>query len=115
MPNKAPTTCKRSGCPGLVRDGVCSACGPLRAQRQADHDARRGTAADRGYDRRWQRIRVRYLRQHPLCVACGSRGIVTPATDVDHIVAKRRGGPDNESNLQALCHSCHSAKTARGE
>lgn len=115
MPTKAPTTCRRPGCPGTVRDRVCSVCGPQRAQRQAEHDERRGTAAERGYDRRWQQIRLRFLRQNPLCVTCLARGQVTPATDVDHIIPRRAGGPDDESNLQALCHSCHSAKTARGE
>lgn len=35
-----------------------------------------------------------------------------PATDVHHKVAKVDGGTDEESNLEALCHSCHSKKTA---
>lgn len=107
--------CRRAGCPGLVRNGVCSMCGPLRQAGQREHDERRGSAAGRGYDRRWQRVRQRYLVQHPLCVACLATGRVVPATDVDHIQPRRRGGSDDEHNLQALCHSCHSAKTARGE
>ncbi|MHB0886869.1 MAG: HNH endonuclease [Bacillota bacterium] len=36
-----------------------------------------------------------------------------PATDLDHRVSKRKGGTDDPANLQALCHQCHSAKTAR--
>lgn len=43
----------------------------------------------------------------PTCRVCGAR-----ATDVDHVVPKRAGGPDAHSNLQSLCHSCHSRKTA---
>jgi hypothetical protein len=34
------------------------------------------------------------------------------ATDVDHIIAKSKGGTDAYSNLQSLCHRCHSQKTA---
>ena len=30
MPTRAPSACRRPGCPGLVRNGVCSRCGPLR-------------------------------------------------------------------------------------
>jgi 5-methylcytosine-specific restriction protein A len=36
-----------------------------------------------------------------------------PATDVDHVLRKAAGGADDDSNLQSLCHSHHSAKTAR--
>ena len=115
MPSRPPTTCRRPGCPGLVHDGTCSVCGPRRRPLQVEHDERRGTAAERGYDAAWQRLRERYLREHPLCVACLAQGHVRTATDVDHITARRRGGSDDDSNLQALCHSCHSAKTARGE
>jgi 5-methylcytosine-specific restriction endonuclease McrA len=33
--------------------------------------------------------------------------------EVDHIVPKKQGGTDDESNLQSLCKPHHSAKTAR--
>lgn len=115
MPQRVGSACRRPGCPGIVREGVCSACGPLRRAGQQQHDEQRGTAAQRGYGGRWQRVRAMYLRSHPLCVACERMGRATPATDVDHIVARRAGGSDEESNLQALCHACHSAKTGRGE
>ncbi|MCS0183928.1 HNH endonuclease [Vibrio alginolyticus] len=32
---------------------------------------------------------------------------------MDHIIAREHGGTDEISNLEALCRSCHKAKTAR--
>lgn len=84
-------------------------------QRAAAHERQRGSAASRGYGRRWRRLRKRFLDRHPLCQDCHAHGWLVGATDVDHIVPKRRGGTDDESNLQALCHRCHSRKTAKGE
>lgn len=114
MPRKAGTICSRAGCAGIVRDGVCSVCGPRRVQRNAEYDARRGTAAQRGYGGRWQRAREIYLRAHPLCVACAVEGRATPATDVHHLRPLRDGGTDAPDNLQALCHACHSRVTMGG-
>lgn len=113
MPSRPPSACRRPGCAGLVRAGVCSVCGPLRRRRDVEMDERRGTAAQRGYGGRWQRLRQMYLRSHPLCVACEREGRVTAATDVDHIVPKRWGGQDTDDNFQPLCHACHSVKTNR--
>jgi 5-methylcytosine-specific restriction protein A len=112
MPRRAASACSRPGCPGLVRDGVCSTCGPRRVVTDRRHDAQRGTAAQRGYGGRWQRVRLMYLRANPLCVECAAQGRTEAATDVDHIVARRNGGTDDWDNLQSMCHSCHSRKTA---
>jgi 5-methylcytosine-specific restriction protein A len=51
------------------------------------------------------------LTREPLCRACKLRGKLVPATDVDHIDGDVRNMADE--NLQPLCHSCHSEKTAR--
>jgi 5-methylcytosine-specific restriction endonuclease McrA len=40
--------------------------------------------------------------------ACGR-----PATDVDHILPRVRGGSDVEANLQSLCAAHHHVKTAQ--
>jgi 5-methylcytosine-specific restriction protein A len=81
---------------------------------QAERDAERGTAAQRGYDGRWQRLRQAFLNEHPLCAHCAAAGRVEAATDVHHLVPRRDGGSDADSNLQALCHACHSRVTAAG-
>lgn len=40
------------------------------------------------------------------CLACGA----TDNLDVDHIVARSRGGTSDQSNLQVLCDRCNSRK-----
>ena len=55
-------------------------------------------------------LRRQVLADHPLCMTKGCDGL---ATDVDHIIAVRDGGHlFDRRNLQALCRSCHSRKTA---
>lgn len=54
-----------------------------------------------------------YLASNPLCAVCLKESIVRSATDVDHIMPKSQGGTDDWDNLQALCKSHHSEKTAR--
>lgn len=65
----------------------------------------------RGYGRPWQALRRRFLAEHPLCMDCEPKGIIEAAAHVDHHIAREAGGTDDDSNLRALCHSCHSAKT----
>jgi 5-methylcytosine-specific restriction enzyme A len=84
--------------------------GTLPQRNSAEH---RPHAAQRGYDALWRKLRVIYLREHPLCVHCQQHGMIVAATEVDHIIAKRNGGSNDDDNLQALCKSCHSKKTAK--
>lgn len=58
----------------------------------------------------WQRLRALVITEEPLCRHCSERGLIVCASDVDHV----DGNPGNNdrSNLQSLCHSCHSIKTA---
>jgi len=79
-----------------------------RAKRSGrDADPRRTLALNTAA---WQRLRASVLAGEPLCRACKARGVVEPATDVDHV----NGDPSDNSraNLQPLCHACHSRKTA---
>ncbi|MFN9971948.1 MAG: HNH endonuclease, partial [Phycisphaerae bacterium] len=47
-------------------------------------------------------------REEPVCRICQA----AVATEVDHIVPLRAGGPRlDRGNLQALCHQCHTWKT----
>jgi 5-methylcytosine-specific restriction protein A len=62
------------------------------------------------FTKRWQRARLSFLRQHPLCKLCDLDGQVTAANVVDHI-KPHKGNQDlfwDPANWQALCPSCHS-------
>lgn len=101
---------QRTGDDRLPRDHA----GELRAERVKAYDAERGNSNERGYDATWRKLRLWHLRRQPLCVACERRGRLTPAEEVDHITPISRGGARlDPANLQSLCKSCHSAKTAR--
>jgi len=62
----------------------------------------------------WKRIRLKVLSENPLCVECQSKGRVTGASVVDHILSIKQGGDKtNKNNLQSLCTSCHNRKRGR--
>jgi 5-methylcytosine-specific restriction enzyme A len=85
------------------------------AEVKRDLDRQRPSAAARGYGPRWRRARLDFLRRHPLCVACGKKGRLEPATVVDHAVPHRGDAALfwNRANWAALCGTCHNRKTAR--
>ena len=63
----------------------------------------------------WGELRTEQLLKEPFCRACAARGLRVRATDVDHI-RDHKGDWDlftDRNNLQSLCHSCHSRKTAK--
>lgn len=117
MPRKAKRPCSRRGCPNLVEVGAGGYCPDHAAEHRAERnkriDAQRGTAAQRGYDARWRRIRLMQLRKFPLCATCLAAEITEPATEVDHIIPLAEGGTHAFENLQSLCHPCHSRKTVQ--
>lgn len=113
----AKRPCRRPGCPNLVeRGGHCEQCAPKHSAR-ARVEASRPSAAKRGYDRAWQKLRTVYLQRNPLCAEFPSgvhQGRVVAATDLDHIIPHKGDMAlfRDYNNLQGLCHECHSRKTA---
>lgn len=82
----------------------------LKNQRAAWAD--RGSRHDRGYGSAWIKLRAIIMaRDMHLCQPCLAKGRPTPATQVDHITPKARGGTDDPSNLRAICDECHTVKT----
>lgn len=117
MPQRAPSACRTPGCPGLVRGGVCSVCGPVQSGRSkwdAYHNSRNQESRHvRGYGNDWLRLRNAVLSNEPLCRECATYGRTTVATVVDHITPKVWGGTDDYENLQPLCNACHDTKTTQ--
>ncbi len=108
MPTRAPKPCVHPGCRRYAADrGRC-------AEHAREQDARRGSAASRGYDSKWRRAREQYLRENPLCVTHLADEHVVAASVVDHIVPHKGDSKLfwSRSNWQALCKPCHDRKTA---
>ena len=103
VPGAVLRPCRHHRCPALVVSGWCP-----KHRRPTRPDCDRPSSTARGYDRRWRKIRLMFLRANPLCASCGRA-----ANEDDHIKAKRAGGEDDDENLQALCKPCHSIKTMR--
>jgi len=109
MPTAAPKPCCQCGV--LVTDGT-TRCAAHKARAGTFADRSRGTRQQRGYGADWDRLRQVVMRRDAgLCQPCRRHGIFHAAHAVDHIVAKERGGTDDEANLQAICRAAHQAKT----
>ncbi len=64
------------------------------------------------YTYQWQQARLRFLREHPLCVMCERDGRAKGASVVDHRVP-HKGDPVlfwDESNWQSLCKTHHDSE-----
>ncbi len=107
MPYAAPKHCPAGHPPFTGRR--CPMC---ETKRKKALDAARPSAAARGYDKDWRRVRGAFLKANPNCCECGQ-----PATDADHVHSVRER-PDLRlvwSNLRPYCHAHHSSRTARDQ
>jgi 5-methylcytosine-specific restriction protein A len=122
MPARPKSICRAPGC-GKVIDAP-GHCDTHKKAVRKEQDERRGTAAERGYDNKWQKARVYYLRKHPLCVNCQLDNRLTAANVVDHIEPHRLKEAidsgdkqriararylfwDADNNWASLCDTCH--------
>ena len=111
MATKPLRPCKYPGCCTLVPGGYCQKHRPKdRGRRGEEAQSWRwmyGTEI-------WGKLRADQLLREPWCRECAAKGYRQRAEDVDHI-RPHRGDWETFSdpgNLQSLCHSCHSRKTA---
>ena len=65
----------------------------------------------------WKSLRLHILHRDPMCVYCKELGILTPATEVDHIIPVRddEARAFDSDNLQGLCKTCHDSVKAKEE
>ncbi|MFP8218745.1 HNH endonuclease [Klebsiella quasipneumoniae] len=115
MPPRAKRPCRHKGCTAVTND-VSGFCEIHRQQHAGDgwRNYQPGkTRHERGYGRPWEIKRARIMKRDKyLCQNCRRDGIATKASSVDHIIPKAHGGTDDDFNLESLCWTCHSKKTA---
>ena len=110
MARAFPGPCLYPGCPAITLDQYCEEHAKERNRRKEQN--RRSD--DRMYSQQWwRRLRQMVLRRELWCRMCRAEGRFTEATEVDHIVPVSQEGTNELDNLQPLCKSCHSRKTAR--
>lgn len=110
MVSRAAKPCSHPGCGVLVQDGT-SRCFK-HPKLNSFTDKRRGNRHQRGYGAEWTKLRVIILKRDAgICQLCRAAGRIVFANEVDHIIPKAEGGTDEESNLQAICKTCHVKKT----
>jgi 5-methylcytosine-specific restriction protein A len=103
MPKKPKVGCKKLGCPELVDFGLC----PVHyREKMQEKDKKRGSAASRGYDGEWRKIRERILNLIPFCTFPNCFYF---ATQLDHIDGNQAN--NNTNNLRPYCDDCHRKKT----
>ena len=112
MPPRIPRACRKHGCrhTTIDRSGYC----PEHINTRWENHQQGKTRQERGYGANWDKLRPLILaRDKHLCQEHKRQGKPVPATTVDHILAKAKGGTDDPANLESLCWACHRKKTGR--
>ena len=116
MPARPKRPCAAgSMCPHLVEppERYC----PDHKHMDKQYDKERGSAARRGYGRKWQEVSRAYLRQHFLCECeeCRNNGRPELSEVVDHRIP-HKGDQKlfwDRTNWMAMSKRHHDRKTAR--
>ena len=91
----------------------------VKPQYKANHDKRRGTAAERGYDWTWTKASRHHREHNPLCSYCFIRFARATSTELtDHLYP--HGGTDcpllwDETYFVSSCQHCHDTYKRRIE
>jgi len=117
MATRPQRPCRHSGCDQLTRERYCEAHAKQHnTESNAYYNSQRASSAERGYDNDWDKFRLLFLKERPLCVDCLTKGRTRAAKEVHHIIRLRDGGERlNAMNCMGLCKPCHSRRSIRGE
>jgi 5-methylcytosine-specific restriction protein A len=108
MAQRVARLCTYPGCPSA--GSYRGRCAEHATQREVERNQRRDESRSVYLSSQWRRLRRMVLLENPYCVF---KGCPQLATDVDHIVPISQGGdPWSRANMQGLCHSHHSQKSA---
>lgn len=64
----------------------------------------------------WRKLRNIFMKEHPICADCLSKGKITPAVDIHHDKSPFKNGEINWNllldydNLVPLCKECHALR-----
>lgn len=105
VPRKPKRPCRYPGCARLADGVYCEEHAKLMNRHY--NKFQRGYDSAERYGKAWQKIRDRYIGQHPLCERCMAEGRYTPAVLVHHKTPLSEGGTSEDENLMSLCYSCH--------
>ena len=106
MPYKPKKPCAYPGCPNLTDKRYCPEHESLENKRYNKYQ--RDPEHKKRYGKTWQKIRARYVKQHPFCEMCLQKGKIVPVEQVHHKIPLAEGGTHDTDNLISLCQSCHS-------
>lgn len=110
IPAKSKRFCLHQGCKELV-DGTY--CQEHKKKMGIIKESRKDNSLHNMYNYRWQKYRLQFLKQEPLCRECLLHEVLSPASVVDHI-KPHRGDLIlfwDIYNHQSLCKQCHDRKT----
>lgn len=106
--------CTKSGCKTLV-DVTDSRCPKHPFAGRGERKSNQYSWDANYYTNRWKKLRLTQMTKNPLCENCLAMGMTRPGAIADHI-KEARDHPElffSLSNLQTLCHGCHSHKTTK--
>jgi len=112
LPTRLRRPCTFPGCPNLEAPETAGGKNGGRCQEHRRQPIQYDSSHYRTPE--WRALRAAQLERYPWCAHCADIHVRVPATQVDHIRSRKRGGTDDPSNLQSLCARHHAIKTLSG-